>query len=105
MVSVLRCGVAVSLRCYRQALLLSDDETEDWMTARTKAQFFCILSIGGLGTGQGLGWRLSNALEARFCVNAMKKAVTAYCKFRMVDTDRHSIVTSSRVVCQICPAQ
>ena len=44
-------------------------------------------------------------MEASFCVNAMKKAVTAYCKFRMVDTDRHLIVTSSRAVCQICPAQ
>ena len=42
---------------------------------------------------------------SQFLFNAMKKAATAFCKFRMVDTDCDTSVTSSRPVCQICPAQ
>ena len=45
-----------------------------------------------------LAWRLSNSMDAGFCVDALKEAIAKYGKPEIVNTDSHMMVTSSRAV-------
>jgi hypothetical protein len=47
---------------------------------------------------RALAWRLSNKLDASFCIEALKEAIAKYGKPKIMNTDSHMMVTSSRVV-------
>tara|TARA_R110000765_G_scaffold129784_1_gene228132 strand:- start:147 stop:308 length:162 start_codon:yes stop_codon:yes gene_type:complete len=49
-------------------------------------------------TRKVLAWRLSNTLDASFCVEALKEEIAKYGKPEIINTDSHMMVTSSRVV-------
>lgn len=45
-----------------------------------------------------LAWRLSNSMDADFCVETLKDALVKHAKPEIMNTDSHIMVTSSRVV-------
>ena len=45
-----------------------------------------------------LPWRLSNSMEADFCVDVLKEALAQHGRREVFNTDSHMIVSSSRVV-------
>jgi putative transposase len=49
-------------------------------------------------TRKVLSWRLSNTLDASFCVEALEEAIVKYRNPEIMNTDSHMMVTSSRVV-------
>ena len=49
----------------------------------------------GLGQSQGLAWRLSNTMDADFCVAALEEAIARYGKPGIFNTDQGSQFTSS----------
>jgi putative transposase len=53
---------------------------------------------GRWATRKVLSWRLSNTLDASFCVEALNDAIAKYDKPEIMNTDSHIMVTSSRVV-------
>jgi len=50
------------------------------------------------GTRKVLAWRLSNRLEAAFCVEAVNEALIRLGSPDIMNTDSHTIGASSRVV-------
>jgi putative transposase len=40
-------------------------------------------------TRKVLAWRLSNTLDARFCVEALKEAITKYGRPEIINTDQY----------------
>lgn len=52
-----------------------------------------LVSIMGWFSRKVLSWRLSNNMEADFCVEALKKAITKYGKPEIVNSDRGSQFT------------
>jgi len=45
-----------------------------------------------------LAWRLSNSMDADFCVEALKEALAKHGTPGIFNSDSHMMVTSSRVV-------
>ena len=60
--------------------------------------FLYLVVIMDWVTRKVLAWRLSNTLDASFCVDALNEAITKYGKPEIMNTDSHMMVTSSRVV-------
>ena len=60
--------------------------------------FFYLVAIMDWATRKVLAWRLSNTLDASFCVAALKEAIAEYGKPEIMNTDSHMMVTSSRLV-------
>ena len=60
--------------------------------------FLYLVAIMDWVTRKVLAWRLSNTLDASFCVDALNEAITKYGKPEIMNTDSHMMVTSSRVV-------
>ena len=60
--------------------------------------FLYLVAIMDWVTRKVLAWRLSNTLDASFCVDALNEAITKYGKPEIMNTDSHMVVTSSRVV-------
>jgi transposase InsO family protein len=60
--------------------------------------------VKGLGavmdwyTRKVLAWRISNTLEADFCVEALSEAIHLFGPPEVMNTDSHMMVTSSRAV-------
>jgi putative transposase len=48
-------------------------------------------------TRKVLAWRISNTLEAEFCVDALNEAIHKFGPPEIMNTDSHMMVTSSRV--------
>ncbi len=49
-------------------------------------------------TRKVLAWRISNSLEAEFCVDALNEAIHKFGPPEIMNTDSHMMATSSRVV-------
>lgn len=49
-------------------------------------------------TRKVLAWRISNTLEAGFCVDALNEAIHKFGPPDKMNTDSHRMITSSRVV-------
>ena len=60
--------------------------------------FLYLVAIMDWYSRKVLAWRLSNTLEADFCVAALKEALATYGPPEIFNTDSHTIVASSRVV-------
>jgi putative transposase len=60
--------------------------------------FLYLVAIMDRATRKVLAWRLSNTLDASFCVEALKEAIAENGKPAIMNTDSHMMVTSSRVV-------
>ena len=65
---------------------------------RMKRGFLYLVAIMDWYSGKVLAWRLSNTLEADFCVAALKEALAKYGPPEIFNTDSHMMVTSSRMV-------
>nr|WP_187292513.1 DDE-type integrase/transposase/recombinase [Octadecabacter antarcticus] len=63
-----------------------------------KNGFLYLVAIMDWATRKVLTWRLSNTLDASFCVEALEEAIARYGKPEIMNTDSHIMVTSSRVV-------
>ena len=63
-----------------------------------KNGFLYLVAIMDWATRRVLSWRLSNTLDASFCVEALEEAIARYGKPAIMNTDSHMMVTSSRVV-------
>ena len=63
-----------------------------------KNGFLYLVAIMDWATRKVLSWRLSNTLDASFCVEALDEAIAKYGKPEIMNTDSHMMVTSSRVV-------
>jgi transposase InsO family protein len=63
----------------RQGYAQHDPERVDWHTRKV------------------LAWRISNTLEAEFCVDALNEAIHKFGPPEIMNTDSHMMVTSSRV--------
>jgi putative transposase len=57
--------------------------------------FLYLVAIMDWATRKMLAWRLSNTLDARFCVEALKEAITKYGKPEIMNTDQGSQFTGS----------
>jgi putative transposase len=60
--------------------------------------FLYLVAIMDWATLKVLAWRLSNTLDASFCVEALSDTIAKYGKPEIVNTDSHMMVTSSRLV-------
>ena len=60
--------------------------------------FLYLVAIMDWATRKVLAWRLSNTLDASFCVDALNEAIAKYGKPEIINTDSHMMVSSSRVV-------
>ena len=60
--------------------------------------FLYLVAIMDWYSRKVLAWRLSNSMYAGFCVEALKEALAKHGKPKIVNTDSHTIGTSSRVV-------
>ncbi len=63
-----------------------------------KNGFLYLVAIMDWATRKVLTWRLSNTLDASFCVEALEEAIARYGTPEIFNTDSHMMVTSSRVV-------
>jgi len=52
----------------------------------------------GRHTQKVLAWRISNTLEAEFCVYALNEAIHKFGPPEIMNSDSHMMFTSSRVV-------
>jgi len=50
--------------------------------------FLYLVAIMDWATRKVLAWRLSNTLDASFCVEALKEAITKYGKPEIMNTDQ-----------------
>ena len=64
----------------RKGYAQDDPERVDWHTRKV------------------LAWRISNSLEAEFCVDALNEAIHKFGPPEIMNTDSHMMATSSRVV-------
>lgn len=60
--------------------------------------FLYLVAIIDWHSRKVLAWRISNTLEAAFCVEALNQAIHKFGLPEIVNTDSHRMVTSSRVV-------
>jgi putative transposase len=60
--------------------------------------FLYLMAIMDWHTRKVLAWRISNTLEAGFCVEVLHDAIARYGKPEIMNADSHIIVTSSRMV-------
>jgi transposase InsO family protein len=60
--------------------------------------FLYLVAIMDRHTRKVLAWRISNTLEADFCVEALNEAVHKFGPPEIMNTDSHTIAASSRVV-------
>jgi transposase InsO family protein len=57
--------------------------------------FLYLVAIMDWATRKVLAWRLSNTLDASFCVEALKEAITKYGKPKIMNTDQGSQFTGA----------
>ena len=63
--------------------------------------FLYLVAIMDWFTRKVLAWRISNTLEAHFCVEALSEAIHKFGPPEIMNTDSHTIDASSRAVgCQ-----
>lgn len=60
--------------------------------------FLYLVAIMDWFTRKVLAWRISNTLEADFCVEALNEAIHKFGPPEIMNTDSHTIDASSRVV-------
>tara|TARA_R110002072_G_scaffold154362_1_gene304180 strand:+ start:314 stop:886 length:573 start_codon:yes stop_codon:yes gene_type:complete len=60
--------------------------------------FLYLVAIMDWHTRKVLAWRISNTLEAGFCVDALNEAIHKFGPPDIMNTDSHMMVASSRVV-------
>ena len=60
--------------------------------------FLYLVAIMDWHSRKVLAWRISNTLEADFCVEALNEAIHKFGPPEIMHTDSHTIDTSSRVV-------
>ena len=60
--------------------------------------FLYLVAIMDWATRKVLFWRLSNSMDAAFCVDALNEAIHKFGPPEIMNTDSHMIVTSSRAV-------
>ena len=60
--------------------------------------FLYLVAIMDWHTRKVLAWRISNTLEAEFCVDALNEAIQKFGPPEIMNTDSHMMVTSSRAV-------
>jgi putative transposase len=60
--------------------------------------FLYLVAIMDWYSRKVFAWRLSNSMDADFCVEALKEALAKHGKPEIFNTDSHMMVTSSRVV-------
>ncbi len=60
--------------------------------------FLYLVAVMDWFTRKVLAWRISNTLEADFCVEALNEAIHRFGPPAIMNTDSHTIVASSRVV-------
>lgn len=60
--------------------------------------FLYLVAIMDWHTRKVLSWRISNTLEADFCVEALNEAIHKFGPPEIMNTDSHMMVTSSRAV-------
>ncbi|EAP78874.1 Transposase (class III) [Sulfitobacter sp. NAS-14.1] len=60
--------------------------------------FLYLLAIMDWHTRKVLAWRISDTLEADFCVEALNEAIHKFGPREFKNTDSHMMATSSRVV-------
>lgn len=60
--------------------------------------FLYLVAIMDWHTRKVLSWRISNTLEADFCVEALNEAMHKFGPPEIMNTDSHMMVTSSRMV-------
>jgi putative transposase len=60
--------------------------------------FLYLVAIMDWHTRKVLAWRISNTLEAEFCVDALNEAIHKFGPPEIMNTDSHMMVTSSRAV-------
>ena len=60
--------------------------------------FLYLVAIMDWHTRKVLAWRISNTLEADFCVEALNEAIHKFGPPEIMNTDSHTIDTSSRMV-------
>lgn len=60
--------------------------------------FLYLVAIMDWHTRKVLAWRISNTLEAGFCVEALNEAIHKFGPPEIMNTDSHTIDASSRVV-------
>jgi putative transposase len=60
--------------------------------------FLYLVAIMDWHSRKVLSWRLSNSMDAGFCVEALKDALARYGAPEIFNTDSHTIGASSRVV-------
>jgi putative transposase len=67
----------------------------------------CFQSPQGMdwATGKVLAWRLSNTLDARFCVEALKEAIAKYGKPEIMNTDQASQLTGTAWITTLTDAK
>jgi len=60
--------------------------------------FLYLVAVMDWYTRKVLAWRISNTLEADFCVEALNEAIHKFGPPEIMNTDSHTIDASSRVV-------
>ena len=60
-----------------------------------KKGFLYLVAIMDWATRKGLSWRLSNTLDASFCVEALEDAIAQYGKPEIMNTDQGSQYTGA----------
>ena len=60
--------------------------------------FLYLVAIMDWHSRKVLAWRLSNSMDAEFCVEALKEALAKHGTPEIFNTDSHMMVTSSRMV-------
>jgi putative transposase len=61
--------------------------------------FLYLVAIMNWYSRKVLAWRLSNSMDAEFCIEALKEALAKHGTPEIFNTDSHMMVSSSRVVC------
>lgn len=64
-----------------------------------KRGFLFLVAIMDWATRHVLAWRLSNTMDAGFCIEALNEALSRYGSPEIFNTDSQKIVASSRAVC------
>jgi putative transposase len=60
--------------------------------------FLYLVAVMDWATRKVLSWRLSNTMEADFCIASLEEAMARFGKPEIFNTDSHTIGASSRVV-------
>jgi putative transposase len=61
--------------------------------------FLYLVAVMDWYTRKVLAWRISNTLEADFCVEALNEAIHKFGAPEIMNTDSQRMVASSRAVC------